>query len=238
MILDIILILLFLFVVYTGYKVGFLTTLLKLASGISGLIIALCLTQPVTNLAVNNGWNDSIENKVYNNITSSEVFDAYIEGGQGVEGLNNLLKQLGIPSFMSELIAEGIVDGFNPEEIARSISEGVGYFVTLVIVFFALMIFSSILFSILKLFVKSFRKAVGFIRFADGVLGIAFYGLMFIVALYVVFFVLALIMKNASLDSEFFIFMSEQLHLEDDKFGVAKHFYENNVITKFFALLF
>jgi hypothetical protein len=238
MILDIILILLFLIVVYAGYKAGFLTTFLKMASGISGIIIALCLTQPVTNLAVNNGWNDSLENKIYNNVISSEAFDAYIEGGKGVEGLNNLLKELGVPGFVSEFVAEGIVDSFNPQEIAQSISEGIGYIVTLVVVFFALLIFSSLFFSILKIFVKSFRKAVGLVRIADGVLGIAFYSLMLVVVLYIVFFVLALIMKNASLDSEFFIFISDQLHLEDDKFGIAKYFYENNIITKFFALLF
>ena len=201
MILDIIIILLFLVVAYMGYKAGFLTTLLKLASGISGLIIALCLTQPVTNLAVQNGWNDSLEAKIYNNISTSEAFDAYIEGGQGVEGLNSLLKELGIPSFMSKFVAEKIVESVDPEVIATQISESVAYIITLVVLFFGIMILSAIVFFILKLFIKSFRKSVGLIRLVDGVLGVAFYSILFVAALYVVFFALSLLMKNASVDS-------------------------------------
>ena len=238
MILDIIIILLFLLVIFTGYKTGFLTTVLKFASGIAGVIIALCLTQPVTNLAVEQGWNDSIETQIYENIVSSEAFAAYVDGGQGVDGLNNLLKEVGVPSFMSEFVAERIAEGINPEEIAVSISESVGYVITLVIVFVALLIASALLFAILKLCVKSARKTTGLIRLVDGVLGVAFYGLMFVVALYVVFFILALVMKNIPVDSELFVFVAEQLHLEDDKFGLAKYFYENNIITKFFELIF
>ena len=238
MILDIIIILLFLLVIFIGYKTGFLSTLLKLASAISGIIIALCLTQPVTNLAVEQGWNDSIETKIYENIVSSEAFAAYVDGGQGVEGLNNLLKEVGVPAFMSEFVAERIAEGINPEEIAVSISESVGYVITLVVVFVALLILSALLFAVLKLFIKSARKTTGIIRLVDGVLGVAFYGLIFVVVLYVVFFVLSLIMKNAPVDSSLVVFMTEQLHLEDDKFGLAKYFYENNIITKFFELIF
>ena len=231
MILDIILILLFLVVGFIGYKSGFLTTLLKLASGISGLIIALCLTQPVTNLAVNNGWNDSIEAKIYNNISTSEAFNAYIEGGKGVEGLSSLLKELGIPSFMSGFVAEEIASNVDPQVIATSVSESVARMITLIIVFVALLVLSSVIFFILKLFVNSLKGSSKIIGIADGILGVIFYVIVFIVVLYIVFFILSLIMKGASADSGLLTFMTEQLHLEDDKFGLAKYIYENNVIV-------
>ena len=169
---------------------------------------------------------------------TSDAFSAYTEGGQGVEGLDNLLKEIGIPSFMSGFVAEGIAEGINPEEIATSISESVGYIVAVVVVFVGLLIVSALLFSILKLFVKSARKTAGLIRLVDGVLGVAFYGIIFIVALYVVFFVLSLVMKGLPVDNGFVVFMSGQLHLEDNEFGLAKYFYENNIITNFFELIF
>ena len=55
---------------------------------------------------------------------------------------------------------------------------------------------------------------------------------------YLLFLILSLILQGAPHDSEFVRFFVEQLHLEDDKFGVAKYFYENNIITKFFELIF
>ena len=110
MVLDIIIIVLFIVIAIIGYKVGFLATLLKLTSALSGIIIALCLTKPVTNLAVDAGWDSAMENKIYTNITTSEVFISYTEGGEGVEGINKLLQELGIPAFMSGFVASGIAD--------------------------------------------------------------------------------------------------------------------------------
>ena len=48
MILDLIVVLLFLLFIYIGYKIGFIRTLVKFASALSGIIIALCLTKPTT----------------------------------------------------------------------------------------------------------------------------------------------------------------------------------------------
>ena len=238
MILDIIIIVLFLIIVIIGYKVGFLTTLLKLTSALSGIIIALCLTKPVTNLVVDAGWDSAMEEKIYTNITTSEVFIAYTEGGEGVNGINNLLQELGIPSFMSGFIASGIADSVNPTELARSIADGVSYVFTFIITFFSLLIFSSLIFLILKLVVKSVREAVGFVRVIDGILGIVFYSLIFVLIIYIAFLIISLILQGAAPDGEFAKFFAEQLHLEDDKFGVAKYLYQNNMIGNFFGLLF
>ncbi len=238
MILDLILILLFIIVAIIGYKVGFLTTLLKLTSALSGLIIAICFTKPVTNLVVNWGWDSAIEEKIYNNIVSSDAFMAYTEGGEGVEGIGKLLEELGLPSFISSFIAGGIVDSVDPLEIATSISEGVSYVFVFMIVFVLLLVFSSLAFLILKLIVKTVRKAVGFIRVLDGLAGIVFYFLIFMLLVYILFLILSLILQSASPDSGFVLFFEEQLHLEDDEFGLAKYIYKNNMIGNFLGLIF
>lgn len=238
MILDLILVLLIVIVVVIGYKVGFLTTLIKLTSALSGLIIAICFTKPLTNIVVEWGWDNAIEEKVYTNITSSEAFLAYTENGEGVEGLTGLLEELGLPPFISMFVAEGIVDGVNPLEIARTIASSVSYVVVFLIMFVGLLLFSSLIFLILKLIVKAVRKSVGFIRVLDGILGAIFYFLMFVLILNLAFLIISLVIQGADQNSGFAEFFNEQLHLNDDKFGLAKYFYENNLIGNLFGLLF
>lgn len=237
MILDIILIVLVIIIGIIGYKVGFLTTLIKLTSALSGLIIALCLTEPITNIAVDWGLDNSIEERVYENITTSEAFLRYTEGGEGVEGINNLLQDLGIPSFISGFLAEGISGMVDPIEIAKEISSGVSYVFVFVIVFVFLLIFSSLIFWILKMVVKSVRKKVGFFRVIDGIFGIVFYILIFMIILYLAFLIISLALQSADPNSDFVKFFTEQLHLNDDTFGIAKYFYQNNIIGNFFGLL-
>ena len=238
MVLDIILILLFIIIGFIGYKVGFLATLIKITSIFSGLIIAICLAQPVTDLVTNWGWDSAMENTIYTNITTSDVFVAYTEGGEGVTGIDQLLQELGIPSFVSGFVAEGIVGSVDPLEVARGIADGVSYVFTFIITFVALLIFSSLIFLILKLVVKSVRKAVGFIRVVDGIFGIIFYLFMLTIVIYIVFLIISIILHGADQSGGFVTFMNEQLHLHDDNFGIAKYFYENNVIGNFFGLLF
>lgn len=238
LILDIILIALFLIVAIIGYKVGFLTTLLKLTSALSGIIIAICFTEPVTNLAIEWELDNSIEQTVYTNITTSDAFKAYTEGGAGVEGIDNLLQELGLPSFISNFVASKIVDSVDPLEIASSISQSISYVFMFIIVFLILLIFSSLAFFILKLIVKSVRKSVGVLRVLDGIVGIMFYLVIFMLIIYIVFLVISLILQSAPADSGFVLFMEEQLHLNDEEFGIAKYIYKNNMLGNFLGLIF
>lgn len=238
MILDIILIVLFLIIAIIGYKVGFLTTVLKIASAISGIIIAIWLTKPVTNMVVEANWDSAIESRIYTNITTSDVFLKYTEGGEGVTGITALLEELGVPSFLSGFIASGIVDTINPTEVATKIADSLSYVFVFIITFVALLIFSSLIFLLLKLIVKGARKSVGFFRVLDGIFGIVFYLLIFVIIIYIAFLIISLILQGVDQNGEFYKFMMEQLHLEDDKFGIAKYLYENNLIGNFFGLLF
>ena len=238
MILDIILILLIIVVGFVGYKVGFLTTLIKLTSALSGLIIAICLTKPVTTLVVDWGIDNAMEEQIYTNITTSEAFLKDTEGENGIDGINTLLQELGIPSFVSGFVAGGIAETVDTNQIARDISSGVSYVFVFVIVFVILLLFSSLIFLLLKLIIKSARKNVGFIRVIDGIFGVVFFLLMLLIVIYLFFLIISLIIQSAPPDGEFVRFFVEQLHLEDGKFGIAKYFYENNLIGNFFGLLF
>jgi hypothetical protein len=237
MLIDIIFILLVIIVAVIGYKVGFLTTLLKLTSALSGLIIAICLTEPITNVAVEWGLDNPIEEKVFTNITTSEAFLRYTEGGEGIEGINSLLQELGIPSFISGFIAEGVAEIIDPVEIAREIASTVSHVAIFIIIFIFLLIFSSLIFWILKLVVKTVRKTVGFFRVLDGTFGILFYLCIFMIIFYLILLIISLILPSVDPNSGFATFLAEQLHLEDDAFGIVKYLYQNNIIGNFFGLL-
>ena len=238
MILDLIIILLVIIIGFIGYKVGFLTTLIKLTSALSGIIIAICFTKPITNMVCDLGWDKAVEDQVYANVISSDVFQTYVEGGEGVNGINQLLQELGIPSFISSFIAGGIAESIDPHEIALKIADGVSYVLVFLITFVALLLFSSLFFLLLKLIVKGIRKSVGFIRVIDGIFGIIFFLLIFFIILCIVFMIISLIMQSADPNGGFVSFFRDQLHLEDDTFGIAKYLYENNFIGNFFGLIF
>ena len=101
-----------------------------------------------------------------------------------------------------------------------------------------MLIFSSLFFFLLKKIVQGTRRAVGFFRFMDGTLGLAFYAIMFLFFLYLGFSILSVVLPVLPPDNEFLIFMKEELHLEDDQFGIAKYLYQNNIIKNFFELIF
>lgn len=238
MILDIIIIVLALGVVYLGYKIGFLTAVLKLTSSISGILMALFFGKPLTKLFISWGWGDWIRERAFNNIVSSDAYFAYTEGGEGAKGVSYLLQQLGLPSFISNFIAPGIVESVNPTEVANGIADGVSYVFIFIITFLGLLIFSSLIFFILKLCIKGIRKALKFIRIIDGILGVGFFLLMLMLLIYITFMIISLVLPSISQDSGFVSFMNQQLHLNDEKFGIAKYLYKNNIIGNFFGLLF
>lgn len=238
MILDLIVILIFLSFVYIGYKVGFIRTLLKFASALSGIIVALCLTKPTTNLVIKWGLSDGVYDRALENVISSEAFEAYIAGGEGEAGASYLLEELGIPSYIAGFVGPKVADAINPYEVASAIAEGVRYVTVFVVTFIFLLIFSSLIFFILKKVFTGIRNKIGFIKFVDGILGVIFYILLFLLFIYTLFLILSIILQSSSSDSGFIKFISNQLHLEDDKFGVAKYLFENNIIGNFMKLLF
>jgi hypothetical protein len=238
MLLDLILILLILLIGFIGYKVGFLVTIIKFASLVGGLILAIVLVKPTTNFVTDIGLDNALETRIYENITTSDAFVKYADSGSGVEGVTELLEELGIPGFLSEMIADKLYTEIDLYGIATEISDTISYAITSVIVFICLLLFSSLAFWILKKIVSKTRDSVGFIRVTDGLVGIVFYEIIFVFVIYLILLIIGFIWTGLPADSGFAVFLTEQLHLEDDKFGLAKYFYQNNIIKNFFDLIF
>ena len=75
------------------------------------------------------------------------------------------------------------------------------------------LVFSSLLFFVIKKIVQKTRKKIGVFRFIDGVLGIGFYFATYVIFLYLGFCVIYLLMPALPQESSFVIFMKD-CHLQ------------------------
>ena len=237
MILDIILIVLLIAFGFIGYKVGFFSTLLKTASGISGLIVALVFSRSAADGAMQLGVADGLEITILDKVTSTTAYQTFLEAKDATEGLKLLLEDLGMPTFLANLITNSLGLSIDPDMVAQTIANSITYAIVLVVSFLALLLLCSLVFWVLKKTFNTMRK-ITVIRVVDGACGIVFYVFIYIVVVYILFFILQLILQGLPVDNAFAEFIFSQLHLEDDAFGLAKHFYENNVIGNIIGLIF
>lgn len=237
MLFDILLIALAVLFIFIGYKVGFLATFVKIASILSGLILAFLLTKPTANLACDMGLDNGISNNIYNNITSSEEFQN-IQGSEGTLKMADLLEELGFPKFVSKFAAKEILNSQDPFVAARSVADAISRACMCVIIFIILLICSSLIFKLIKILMKSLRKSVKFIRIIDGVLGIIFYLFLLLFLIYVMLLIISIIIQSSSLDSSFVQFLRGQLKLDSNKFGITKYFYEHNILGNLLGFFF
>ena len=54
---------------------------------------------------------------------------------------------------------------------------------------------------------------------------------------FLILMVIGFIWSGLPADNSFAVFLTEQLHLEDNHFGLVKYFYQNNIIKNFFELI-
>lgn len=237
MLFDILLIALAVLFIFIGYKVGFLASFIKIASILSGLILAFLLTKPTANLACSMGLDNGISNNIYKNITSSEEFQS-LGSEEGTLRMADLLEELGFPKFVSKFAAKEILNSQDPYVAARGISDAISRACMSVIIFIIILISSSLIFKLIKILVKRLRKSVRFIRILDGVLGVIFYSFLFLFFIYVMLLIVSIIIQSSSTDSGFVQFLRGQLKLDSNKFGITKYFYEHNILGNLLGFFF
>ncbi|MFI3284481.1 MAG: CvpA family protein [Erysipelotrichaceae bacterium] len=235
MILDGIIIILFLVTLIIGFKIGFIKSIIKLASSLCGLIFALIFFGSLANLLIQWGWQEPIAENIYNNVLESETLQDINTNSE--EALTNLMDELGLPDFISNILTTALSDKINSEDIAITISEIISEFAINVIAFLMLLFGTTILFFLLKLMASMLRTSSLF-KLIDGILGIGWASIIYVVALYIAFFLLALILQISSINDAIGPFLTSQMHLEEETYSIAKYFYEDNVITNILKLIF
>jgi len=226
----------FLIIIIIGYKVGFLRAVIKIASSFGGFVMAVLFTEPLTEKAINLGIFNNLSNKIASNIKASDAYQQYALTDNREAGINEMLSKLGIPEFMSKFFSNAFVEHLNVDEAVEFISNGITKAFATICVFFTLLIFTALVFWILKVIVKKLRDTVKLIKFLDGILGVAFYSIMGLLVVYIFLLISSLIIQSNT--NEFTEFMLIQLHLDDSKWGLTKYLYQNNFIGNFIALFF
>lgn len=237
MILDIILCVLCLVVLIIGYKVGFLKRFIKIANVLGGGIIALLLASPFANLLGSMGLQKSISSNILSNIESTDAYLVFTNAADKEAAVSKFIESLGFPNFLADIIAGGVSNSIDAAEVATSIADSITKVILLVISFILLLILATLLMWILKLIINLLRTNF-VIRLADGILGVAFSFILFIVGTYLVLLLLSVGLQIPAIDNAIGGFIRDQLHLGTNEFGITKYLYENNIIGNILKLFF
>ncbi len=230
-VIDIILVVLFIATLIIGFKKGFLEKFVKLANVLCGLLIAIIFCKDVASyLQTSNAFSiySSIFSKIEENVSGLEIFKNGNITGEGV------LKEMGLPQTLASLFHN--VELLNTTDAIFDITTALTKVAMIFVSFLILFIGFSILCMILKILIKLLRKAT-LIRICDGILGTIFYGIIFIIVVYVVMYVLSILIAMPSFES-LKNFLVIDMQLESDKFRLSKALYNNNLVTNLFKAFF
>lgn len=231
-ILDIILIVGAIIAIILGFKKGFMKKFLSFFGILIILVFSIMFAGQVSlMLSTNNafGIHDSIYNGFYSNLSENmskypdnATVQTIIEEGLNIKFLSGMISNMiGIPSDTSV------------SEIIVFIANGLTNICMNVIAFGMIFVGSLVILLVLKL-IASILRNNHFIKFVDGILGVA---LSLVIYLAIVAGLFALLKVFMSQDwftiKEWF---STDMHLNDDVFRISKALYQNNIFINIISM--
>ncbi|MDE5566690.1 MAG: CvpA family protein [Anaeroplasmataceae bacterium] len=223
-IIDIIVVVSFVLVAILGYRKGFI----KKALGMVGLLVGLIVAFTFCNAFA--GWLEKtgfIYDGIYNSILENAT-NAILEAGGGSTSVEDALINMGVWKFFAHLFAKNI-PADSTIVLAENISAYFAHILTVIISFFILFIGVFILSIILKIIANILRENKTF-RIIDGILGIVFYGSLFLILLFTVFTILRFFAPLEFFESSQEFLNVDMMLTDPSKFRISKFFYEHNPI--------
>lgn len=225
---DIAIVLIFLIVLFVGFKVGFLDKFLSLSKTLCGFLFALIFCNSFASTLVDWGaFYPSIYEKIYSNISEKA-------GVTDLSTASELYEKIGFPSFIADMLAK-TVSG-DSGSIIDLVASNVSHFIMVIIAFLLLFFGTTLLFFILKFIVTILRQSK-FIRVCDGIFGMAFFAILFVVVIYIAGGILSLVIDLDAL-SDVKEFLTIDMQLGEDEFRLSKYFYEHNILVNILKLFF
>jgi uncharacterized membrane protein required for colicin V production len=230
-IIDIVMVLSILIFAIIGWKTGFLLNIVKMASGIFGIVGSILLARPFSTIldgwigeTISTGINTFLVEKI-GNLTSAFTPETIRESV--VEAFPTF------PSFLHDMIAgaitpEMVADGTN--SIINTLQPMLTSLALLVISFIVLFFGSIIIFFFLKILAKMITS-LPIIKQIDKVLGLLF-GLIKVAAiLFILLFVLSLLLTIPSIYGMIGSFVETDMALTvTEEFRISKWLYNNNIL--------
>lgn len=228
-IIDTVILLLFLVVIIFGFFRGFIKQVLASLAWLIAIIAAVCLCSVVAEAVMEMKIGLSLNDSIYEFIASKgESFTAVIPS-MNDEELSTALTQIGIPNILHSFIVKNIdLSTFSETSIASFISPKISLVLLTIISFIVIYLF---VFIIIKVIAKLFGNIVrgSALGFVDGVLGAIWGSVKICILISVLMLALSFVVTMPFGESinEWII---TDMRLNEEGFGIAKFFYENNLI--------
>ncbi len=232
-IVDVIIVALIAMFAVFGWKKGFLLTIVKMASGIFGIVASILLARPFSSV-LDKWFGEEIGIKVHEYLVSrGDLFTA----GLNEENVRTAFASMSLPKFLIDWIVEGIDFDQLGLTIIDAIEPTIKGLVLLAISFFVLFFGSIIVFFILKIFAKMVTS-IPVVKQIDKGLGVVF-GLVKVGAIiYILLFLLALLLTIPAIDGLIGDFLAVDMQLTTDKFRLSKWLYDNNILQHIIDVFF
>lgn len=227
-IIDIVLVLALIIFGIVGWKTGFLVNVIKMVSGLFGLLASFLLAQPFS--VVIDKWMGTIINeKIGEYLAQSPLFEATLNEAN----VRTAFAGMSLPQFMVDWIVESIDFTELQSTIIEAIQPTILQLALVVISFIVLFFGSIIVFAILRLVAK-LLTSIPVIREIDKVLGVLFGLVKVALIVYILFFVLALLLTIPAINNLIGNFLASDMQLATDEFRLSKWVYDNNILKQIF----
>lgn len=217
--------------IIAGFKKGFFKIVIKLIKGILSLILAIIFAKPIANILMETPVGTFIQGHLNDAfVAQGGIFTLTITEANKAEVFNYGLTELNIPSFMSNLLVnylDELVVLNGSVNVAEALSNSLTFYilvaVAFIIVYIVVLLLCAILNKILKNIaelpiIKPFNRLAG--ALLNGVIGV-----------FSVCIILYLITLILPFSSEFSLWFSETIMLDDPEvFTLSKFLYENNLV--------
>jgi uncharacterized membrane protein required for colicin V production len=211
-----------------GIAKGFMKQILSAANWLLSLIGSFLLLKPVSALVAKTAVKTTINTKVGDWIASKgALFSTTITSSQASEQLTGAISELGLPEFIAKAIVGGLdLSSVEGSTLAEVLAPTIGNIILTVLTFLALFLVLAIVLKIIfHLLNKVFDKGVlGVVnRILGAVLGL-------VKGVVLVSLAMLLVSALSGLIQPLNSFLTTDLKLGTEGFGIGKYFYENNPI--------
>lgn len=223
-IIDVFVVLLGILVLFIGFKKGFMNKMIGLLGVLVMLALSITLAPNFAEFLKNREiFYPSIYNSIYDKVSAIVA-----ESGEGASTTDIIANALHIPSLIASFIA-GKIEA-TPSELPGEVATILGGYAMVGIAFAILALLFSIIFVVMKILANTLRKST-IIRTFDGLLGMAFYLLIYTLIISLIFFILNLMVTKGAITGNTLEFIKTDLQLDTDSFRISKFFYNGNIFN-------
>ncbi|MFI3251745.1 MAG: hypothetical protein R3Y60_01255 [bacterium] len=227
MVLDFFVIGIFLLAIIVGYRIGFLTYVMKIASIFTGIIVSFVLITPVHTFAM----DSSLGQKEINSFVIEIENSLHLKEDE--TAVDEFLVELGLPSLIATVVASMISSDATGDELTIALATNLASITMWIKCFIILLVSITILTMFIKIFIKKIRT-IKSVRIIDGLAGILISCVISILFGFVIITTIEFL-ADIGIISSFGIYMDQQYN---QSFGLYSWYYDHNFIHNFLNLLF